>query len=741
MKISSLTLLHPIFRLFPNDLYLLEQCEMINEYGNSNQCFVAFHLSGIFILEIKTFQRNYSISTIIPLFYVSNLIATKESLLISYFKDKFIELKFQQYLKFAAYFYMVKTIIYDNPNLEFNFEIDESLREKFDSIDISSLSVETNAANQFIGMVLCNKSFNEYSFMQLYKILKAGNAKTIKINEIVFNNQYINEFVKCISLSNETEEVIIENIELGDFYAHLKIMILYSQSIKTLIFKDTSFQRNFESYKNIFEEPKQLLRIESISFQNCKFISNETNFLFDSFSGCLSHIKNLKVDGCFLTNFTIDYIFQALFFSNCFHSLEMVNFSNISLPDDITLLVFQLLCCGWVLEKKCLATVVLRNCGIKVDELLSRLKDIDCGIISLDLGYNTFYNSIDKLGFGHLEELVLDHCTFTGESLLNFFTLLEKEDPENLITIDLSRILADDKCLSNFYQNSSKLRIPKLNGLLWNDNKITSSTIEHFSNFLKMQPNLMILSISRCIQPEDRQNCLPFLVDLVRSHPFEQFCIATTNDNSFGSSLVPLIEVLVKESHLRLLDITNQNIGDIGMSIILTNTSSLEELWFDDFHPSTAESFINICNLVLKHPNLKFASFPNKDAAFILLNLRFEQRSNFNKQINALKTAFQEKFGAPNNNTKDEQKPNIDTRVQTKKKTKPEFFFHSIDREKFSQILELEKCFQLYYNDQDSIDIFKECSDVIGSTPILKQIEENEQKTSIATLVSILQKK
>ena len=468
---------HPIFKLFPNDLYMFEQCDMINEYGNSIQYFVAFHISGIFLLESKTFQRNYSIVKTIPTHSIFSLIVTKDSILISFLPQNFIELKFQNHLRLAALICTVKSLIYDNPNLHLNFEIDESIRKEFDSIDLSNIFIKNNAANCFLGMFLYVKTFNEKDFKQIYDLLNSNNLKTLKIDQNMFNNIYFNEFIGSISLSTETENIIIENIELGNFAVNLKQMIVYSETIKSLYFKNVTFQRNFESFKDLFNDQNQLIRIESISFQNCKFIANETSIFFNSFSECLSDIKKLKVDGCFLTNFTLDCIFQSLFFSNCFHSLEVINFSNVSLPDDLTTLVVQLLGCGWVLQKKCLSTVVLRNCAINIGEFLSQINKFDCGIVTLDLGFNIFQKCPVQVDLKHLEELILDHCTFTSESLVHFFTLLEKGDSENLITVDLSRIIADDECLSYFYKNSGSLIIPKLNGLLWNDNKITTSTI------------------------------------------------------------------------------------------------------------------------------------------------------------------------------------------------------------------------------------------------------------------------
>ena len=228
------------------------------------------------------------------------------------------------------------------------------------------------------------------------------------------------------------------------------------------------------------------------------------------------------------------------------------------------------------------------------------------------------------------------------------------------------------------------------------------------------------------------------MIDLVKCHPFEQFCIAANNKKSFGSSLVSLIENLIQTSHLRLLDITHQNIGDIGMFSILKGSYSLEELWFDGFQPSSLETFLDICQKVLDHPNLKFSSFPITDAKMILSNTPNEQKANINKKINTLKTAFEKKFGSPKI-TEDGQKPNIDTKVHSKEKIKQDFFFHSVHQEKSSDILEMEKDFELY--DQETLNLLKECSNIIGKTPILKQIEDNDHKTCLTNLILQLKKK
>ena len=731
---------HPIFRYFPNLIFVAENVDKINRHNVPQNRLFVLHISGIFLLENKTFQRNYSVSRIIPTYSIEKLTVSNEFVYIS---GNGTEIKFtsQNQIKIAAYVYGVRFILFGYENSKLNFEMAPELNDFFDSQILNYLPKHP-IADRFLGMVLLSKSNSSEELIRNTYNLLCNENSYFTFTKAITNGIFFYEIATSISLGTEVKEVIFEDIDLGECIPHLKQIIRNSKSIKKLTFRNSRIQSHFQDFKQLFDQ-KDSIKIEELCYEKCRFLSQECSIFFDSFSGLQSHIKILKVIGCMLIRSTLDSIFQSLFFSNCFHSLETLIISDVSLNEDLSSCIFQLLCCGWVLQEKKLKTLSLRNCNLDIGNLFANLNELDCGIDTLDLGYNKFTELPSTLNLHNLNSLILDHCSFTGDSLLQFFKLLANEKETINLNIDLSRLIADEDCFDTFYMNCSKIKIQSLVGLVWDGNTIKASQIGNFVSFLKKQINLSILSISYCIPRSEQQKSLPFLIDLVRHKSFEQFCIASTKEESFGSPLVSVLETLFKKSHIRNLDITNQAISDIGLYLILREIGpSLEELWFDGYCPTSVETFLNIGSKILEHPQLKVVSWPGSDVNSILSKIHLEQRARVVQKINELKSDFVKRFGDVATTTDEEElmKTRIDTTFRAKdKSTTAALILPSvINKYKLKDILQDEECYQMY--DNETLQLFKECEDVLGTHPIKTTQENIEEKTSLAFLTSQLVK-
>ena len=726
---------HQIFRDFKDLIFMFEQVDKINRHGVPQTRYVVLHTAGIFLLEQKALKRSYSLSRYVPLFSLEILRVTRETIFI-FGGGVSMTLKMKKNLKLAAYIYALRMTLYDHQSIKFTFDIDTRLNEQFDQF-ILEYTPEHPIADRFLGMALAQRvGANESMIKNVYDLL-CFNSSRFTITSEMMQSPFIKEIATSISLGTKVETLILDGFDLGEFIPSLKIIISNSSSIKKLYFRDIKFQSHLSDFKDLFKAT-HLIRLNELSFEKCRILSTDCSIFFDSFSSLESDIKLLSVEGCMMIRSTLDSIFQTLFFSNCFHSLETLSITDVSLSDDLSAGVFQLLCCGWVLQEKKLKTLKLRNCGLKVGKLLDNLKELDCGIETLDLGYNQIDDFPGPLGLHALSVLVLDHCTFSGDMLFQFFDLLSKETGLTKTNIDLSYANADEACFTNFYQNVQKLRIPFLAGLVWDGNPLKSASIEPFFKFLKKQKSLSILSISHCIQRSEQQKSLPFLIDLVRSKQLEQFCIAADKDESFGSPLVGVIESLLHKSQIRILDITNQQIGDIGLFLILREMSPvLEELWFDGFAPTTCDVLLNVCTRVFNCKQLKKASWPSSDVTPALSKVGIESRQDFMRRINSLKTEFINKFGELD--PTDEIKTKVDTTCLTKERTLS-FTSIKIKRTKDTMNINLksEEGFVCY--DDETKELLTECSDVMGCAPVLSSISEIEDKISLSALLSTIVK-
>ena len=735
-KYDSLLPVHPIFRCFKNEIFMHEQCEISTNNGSFQSRYIVFHTAGLFILETKTFQRSLSLSFVIPLISMKSISVQKQSLTIKTKMANF-ELKLKKQIELAAKMYVVRSVLLGHENLDFSFEINDELRPEFDSYDFD-YTPEHIYASRFISILFSNKKvqYNE-EIVKMSCDALVNEFTEFTINQPMLNNPYIAEICMSIALGNSVTKLTLELCELDGFIPPLKKFIQYSTSVRTIVFKSVGITQNLAQCKNLFSDP-HLIRLDEIVFEKCKILAPDANAFFDSFTQLESNIKQLRVEGCVMTRESLDAIFQSLFFSNCFHSLETLIITDVSLSEDLSGCLFQLLCCGWVLQKRCLNNLTLRNCGLKVNELLNNLKDLDCGILNLELGYNSFLGLPGTLGLHGLSSLILDHCNFSGDMLLHFFSALEKEQLNGPINIDLSYAVADDSSFLSFYQNAPKLKIQNLNGLVWDGNAITSTTIEPFTSFLKKQTNLSVLSISRCIAKQDQQKALPFLIDLVRNKSFEQFCITATKENAFGSPLVGVIESLIHKSQLRILDITGQCIGDIGLFLILREMGpSLEELWFDGFNPTSPDVFLSVCNKVIARQQLKRASWPSSDITPVLSKVHIENRPETLRKIKAVKSTFSKRFGEIIE--EDSCRTRINTQIKTEKRSSStEILPPPLEKDILSNNLKTEKEYISY--DEETKKLLEECSSVVGTTPILSTKRNIENAITLASLLTKMKK-
>jgi len=728
---------HPVFHAFKKQIYFFEAVNKINRHGISQPRHLVIHTSGVFLLKMKTFQRSFSIARVIPFYSLNSMIITSEAIKLIGSKCEFA-FTHRKHLKIAARIYSMRIYLFDHQDLPFNSDIDPKVRDVFDG-QIPSFSCDHLLADRFLACVLSLKcNFDEDMLSGTYDMLTQINSEAI-VSVSTVNSPFMPAICIAIAYGFEVSVLTIEGFDISVFRQYLSQLFKANSSIRKIVFKNMSFNNNMSEFEHFFSGP-HTLRVTDLLFDSCRFTSPDTGIFFDSFSQFDTEIKTLQYTRCTMTRVTLDSIFQSLFFSTCFHSLEQLILSDVTFSEDLNVCIFQLLCCGWVLSKRCLKSLSLRHCNLDIGVLLTRLQTIDCGVLSLDVGRNYFSSPFGNLGLHSLAHLILDGCTFSGKTLHTFFQYLAEEPGQAPLHVDLSCINIPPESLQSFYSEVAGIKISRLKGLVWDGNAISGKSMEDFVLFMKDQPNLNNLSLSRCIPKDDLQKALPYLTELARFKKFEQFCIASTKESQFGVPLVSMIEAMLKRSRLRVLDITNQGIGDFGLHLILRESGPyLEELWFEGFSPSTHESFITICTSIMGLPSLRKASWPASDARNIQSKLSNDTKSDVYRRITQLRHDFQSRFGDSNIETDLSGENLFKTKLNTS------YLFNSsptpvstpsvqIIEGLVSENIEAEKDY--FMADEETQKLLTECKDVVGCRPILSLISKIQDQTTIRHLLT-----
>lgn len=722
-----------VFRAFKKQIRCFDQIEIINSRGEIENKHIVVHTAGVFILETKTIIRSFYVSKIMPLFDLQYIHVSSTNFTIKSEKESFT-IQNKNHIKIAAEIYSLRQILYPTISSNCVLQVEPDIEEQFEEVEID-YEPENFASERFLGMVYTSKiSFSENYAVQTYKLL-SEKTDTFVINNNLLSNPYLYEIIITITLDQDMRTIVFDSLELSEFYECFLLLSRKGKNIQSLIFKNMMIKSKIKEFNQVFEG-SSLNNITEITFDKCMFYHQEVGTFFEAFTKLKSSVRVLQFTASLITTQALDSIFQMLFFSPCFHSLETLVIRDLTMHENVATQILQLLTCGWVLEKRCLKYLDFSNSSLNVGKLLTAIKDVDCGLLEINVSFNTFTNLSGDFSFSSLTNLILNHCTFVNDALFELFNCLAAGNHQDFLTLDLSDILCTPESLQSFYSKSSDLVIEKLGTLVWDGNQVTGRCIEPFMTFLKNQPNLTNLSLNRCFIKNDHSMTLPLLVDLLRKKSFMQFCLAASGQNGFGPQLSNALDSLISCSkELRLLDITNQNVGDAGLFLVLRQMNpGLQEFYFEGYQPSSVDSLSTVMLKIMSKKQLKKVSWPATDATQLIAKTSIERRNDTKNRVKSLHDEFKRYFNDDVKYENTRLKMDVAVRSLSSRvlKSKPT----SLDKECMKAILIEEQEYAII--DEESSHLLEEMSSLVGTRPIISAINEIHCKTSIKSLLDDL---
>lgn len=283
------------------------------------------------------------------------------------------------------------------------------------------------------------------------------------------------------------------------------------------------------------------------------------------------------------------------------------------------------------LKEANISIIELVNDRIDIADVFYCLSQTEIPIISLNVSEN--YCS-SKFSGQYILPVTLENIKLAGVnwSPTALFNLLTSQSYVNMVQLDISNQLEANSSFDGLASDSdgdvdSKLnefallemhRALKptgnmnINSLIWNYNMLSNG----FFTYIAQLKYLEKLSIDCCLcDPNETTSIQNDLVLYLQNSNLKELSIKGP-DSPYKSLLKGLFAVISAHQSLRALDVSDNEIGDEGLEMVvdcLSKNKNIERIAFDGSKLQKPQKFIDCCNRLSELENLKYIAEPTKD--------------------------------------------------------------------------------------------------------------------------------
>ena len=634
--------LNPIFRLDSVKIIYSGSVMKVGQRNSLHPRTFVVASPGIFMIRRKLFSfgsrvvRSISFCDLVSL-YVSGDCASFSS------KEVQIRVKAKDIQKVAFLVYFIRQTQIPTDVLSLNVNLPDDAGSLIQSpYQPESLFMER--------LLSCAFHYNVMLTNTMLLQVDMPQGKTFTINQQVMDSPLFPSVLLSLTYEQDVTHIKFHDLSLVSLLVQCSLLFRYNRFVRTFTFTRVDFTDAERPLLQMFNKPHGLRPVEWI-FVDCDVSKPSFVSFFEAMCSVGKRITTVAFKSCAISEDVFRSIFQAIFFNECFHSLECF------VLDDMPLLnvmdnVMEMLCCSWAMQSKCLREIALANCGVDGTDFLKQCFKFDIGLKCIDLSGSELNKPLDPVKDIAVHELSLMKLAGCKNVSLSFFrSLLDLISTHSLsITeLDLSMLnLENESDMTTVLELLSETTIPGLEVLAFDDNRMDASQTALFVKFLGRHPDLVSLSVSSSIDVSGSPTGLSaFFSTLSGFNDLMRLRLRSDGSmkHTFGKMLIPFLKgEMVKK--LRFLDITNQSIGAEGIDVLchLVEHSSLEVLYFDGSITNSLKLLTEICEKLLE-TNLKFASFPAQDFEKSLKILKLDQQEDeIVETRDKLSRAFAAKF-------------------------------------------------------------------------------------------------
>ncbi|OHT16041.1 hypothetical protein TRFO_13534 [Tritrichomonas foetus] len=449
---------------------------------------------------------------------------------------------------------------------------------------------------------------NEILLESLYEI-EQNEFLNIDLLRLKPDIKYVSAIISALWFSNNLRSLNISQSSADhffDFLAHViqkncscfeslkiynctnfaKFETFMASTCKSTYFQSLSFYDTIIPIQvsECFSDHLLASNITELSFIQCPFEE-----------GVLSHMKENAQSYAKINHFSIE---------------ETASFSN---KDELN----SLMC--FLAESK-ISSVSLIDIDIDISEVFSALKEMEIQIISLDLSKNkcsSKFSGMYSLPIS-LFNIKLSKVQWSATALYN---LLIYQDYVNPVSLDLSSQYEMADGISNdgvqgLVEMQGILKPINVNlnisSLIWDDNTLTTG----FFNYVNSMKHIHKLSINRCVCEKKDLTVKNAIVLYLQNSRIEELSIGGSPVSPYKDLVQGLFAVFAAHQTLHVLDVSNNNIGDVGLDLLVdcvVRNKNIQQISFDGSRLTNPVMFIDCCRRLYQADNLSYVVKPKRE--------------------------------------------------------------------------------------------------------------------------------
>lgn len=510
MDCEFLNSLSPIFRLKDVRIIWSGNVYKIGQTNCLHQRLLVIASPGIFLIRKKQFNFQSRIIASISFFDLISLHVTEQEVSFSSNQSQ-IRVKFQNTKDIVSLVVFIRQAQFPTDVLPLNFTfVNEETANLF-----TPSQLPYQPTSLFLDRMLsCICHFDIIPTDSLLSEIPTQFFRKYIIRKEMLQTILLPAWILSLSYDRDIEILRFESIKLSDFLNNSQFLFTYNKFVKTVEFEKVDFTNSDQILTNLFRQPHCFKPVNWV-FIDCDLTNQNFNKFFNSISFIDKKINEINFKGCTFSEGVLIDIFQSIFFNDCFHSISSLQFNsnkiqyeNNSIIYDIFLSqISEILCCSWVLQKKCLKNLSLNSsCVSDMTPILSQIFTFDTGLRSILLDGNNFTSPLKIVDESELNQPNSNSIQISFISFRN--SKLSKSFVESLVSlmergkvaftgIDLSQVeIVDDdsfsKSLSEKDENNQNGHQPhnesEILPQIENENKEANEIFTQIENQNENQP-------------------------------------------------------------------------------------------------------------------------------------------------------------------------------------------------------------------------------------------------------------
>jgi hypothetical protein len=618
----------PLFRLSSDGLFWFEPVIKLGATGKRQPRVLLIATVGVFLLKKRAPNKPYSISRAVPyqiLLFLrcdgTNLqfIAAKISFTIDYLQPMHVVSMVSQ----------VRTVLFGDKPRPLKIVSDGATAPQLAST--FKYSPTCRLADRFLALILPHATPDlrpEAIDVTYASIANRPNPRVFTFDTFTISSPFIESIIGAVAVDPDLDELVISAIDFAAFLPLFIRIIRSNTSASRLTIQKVFFKGSFSEWANVWLDTTTF-SVRQLAFRNCDLTSPD----FAVFLRALNHYPGdltvLSISNCRVDADTLAHLYRIITAAGCFRALSHLLLDGVSVSLG-ALIDFA--------DSAAIAAISLADCGFEIAEILPRLTHIrSVSLAGNQVAGNRLAAPLSMADFRAITELNLSR---TPLDVLNLFHCLSdcQNAPRRLL-LDGLRV----RDWGTVYDGMADLQLPNLELLSWQGNPLTEQSLAQFNRFLKNQGRLSFLSLSDCFPPDKAgAACLEGLAAVpltgleLRGRKF-----------SYGDALVPLLKAFLGLGTLSFLDVSDQKMGDAGLSAVAALAEGrLRAVWFDGNRPARVDQLLAVLSR-LAVSNLQICQWPAETVDELLSPMKPQMAKPILGQLELLREMLAKQFPVP----------------------------------------------------------------------------------------------